>query len=328
MIGDGEGNYTAELKTLVGSFTTWAFVIAAADFNHDENHDIIFTSEDRNYVYLLFGNGNGTFRSLTTIFMGNATRTRGIGIFDFNNDTNLDVALASQSENTIFVLLGYGNGSFSAKTSYYAGPNTNPSSLALADINGDGYQDIIYNNIMTRTVGVLLGKGDGTFQSQLTSFVGGYYNPSFIAIGHFNDDHRADITVSYSGGYRIGVVLGYGNGTMSAVAKLPLGNRTYYARIATGDFNNDGYSDIVAGSISPYDIYILVSYGDGNFDIQKIFSAGFNGLYSWMNVADFNNDGCQDILASDDTEGAIFILLNTCACQKNQIINTSTSLYL
>ena len=104
---------------------------------------------------------------------------------------------------------------------------------------------------------------------------------------------------------------------MSEVNKFPTGNQTYYARIATGDFNNDGYSDVIIGARFPYSIYILVSYGNGDFNIQNVFSADFNGLYSWMNVIDLNGDECQDIVASDDTRGTIFFLLNVCSCQNN-----------
>jgi len=307
--------------TLVGSFTTWAFIISTGDFNEDANLDLVFTSENRDYVYFIFGNGNGTFRSLTTFYMGSGIRTRGVSTFDFNNDTHLDVALASQSENTIYVLLGYGNGSFTDKAPYYAGRNTNPSSLALADMNDDGYKDIVYNNIMTRTIGILLGKGDGTFETEMHYLCGGYYNPSFIALGDFNGDNKTDVAVSYSEGRSMGVLLGTGNGTLSDLTKFFIDSRTYYARPAFGDLNNDGYSDIILGSISPYIIYVFVSSGDGNVDVQTVFTPvpAITGVsrYSWMNVVDFNNDGCQDILASEDVTGAVFILLNTCACRKN-----------
>jgi len=56
--------------TLVGSFTTWAFIVSTGDFNEDANLDLVFTSENRDYVYFIFGNGNGTFRSLTTLLYG------------------------------------------------------------------------------------------------------------------------------------------------------------------------------------------------------------------------------------------------------------------
>ena len=236
----------------------------------------------------------------------------------------MDVAVASQSENIVYVLVGYGDGSFAAKIPYYAGPNTNPSSLVLADMNTDGYMDIIYTNIMTRTVGILLGNNYGTFQSQIKTFAGGYYNPSFLAIGDFNGDYHPDVTVSYQDGTRVDVLFGYGNGSISEINKIPVGAKIFYAQIATGDFNNDGYEDIVIASINPYIIYVLVSYGDGYFHTQQIFSAGFNGVYSWMDVADLNNDGCQDLIASDDTQGIVFFLLNTCACQINK--NTISSL--
>ncbi|CAF4324685.1 unnamed protein product [Rotaria sordida] len=180
---------------------------------------------------------------------------------------------------------------------------------------------------MSRNIGILFGRSNGTFEQQKTSFTDGFYYSSFIAIGNFNSDNRSDVVVSYNSGNSLGVLLGYGNGTMGPVAQFPVGNRTNYPRIAVGDFNNDGHSDIVVNSILRSVIYILVGYGDGNFEVQMIFSTGFVGTYTWVDVADFNNDGCQDILASDDTRGAVFILLNICQCQLNQTVETSTSIH-
>ncbi|CAF1379801.1 unnamed protein product, partial [Rotaria sordida] len=310
LIGDGKGNYTAEMKTLVGSFNSWFFVITTADFNKDNRLDLAFTSENKAYVYLLFGHDNGTFRPVVSIFLGNKTNVRGIVVFDFNGDNHLDIAVVHPSNSIIIVLLGNNNGSFSTRTTYYTGRNGNPSSVAITDFNGDGYQDIVYNNIMSRNIGILFGRSNGTFEQQKTSFTDGFYYSSFIAIGNFNSDNRSDVVVSYNSGNSLGVLLGYGNGTMGPVAQFPVGNRTNYPRIAVGDFNNDGHSDIVVNSILRSVIYILVGYGDGNFEVQMIFSTGFVGTYTWVDVADFNNDGCQDILASDDTRGAVFILLN------------------
>ncbi|CAF1223430.1 unnamed protein product [Rotaria sordida] len=327
LIGDGKGNYTAEMKTLVGSFNSWFFVITTADFNKDNRLDLAFTSENKAYVYLLFGHDNGTFRPVVSIFLGNKTNVRGIVVFDFNGDNHLDIAVVHPSNSIIIVLLGNNNGSFSTRTTYYTGRNGNPSSVAITDFNGDGYQDIVYNNIMSRNIGILFGRSNGTFEQQKTSFTDGFYYSSFIAIGNFNSDNRSDVVVSYNSGNSLGVLLGYGNGTMGPVAQFPVGNRTNYPRIAVGDFNNDGHSDIVVNSILRSVIYILVGYGDGNFEVQMIFSTGFVGTYTWVDVADFNNDGCQDILASDDTRGAVFILLNICQCQLNQTVETSTSIH-
>ncbi|CAF1447943.1 unnamed protein product [Rotaria sp. Silwood1] len=327
LIGDGKGNYTAEKKTLVGSFNSWSFIIITADFNKDKQLDLAFTSENKAYVYLLFGHGNGTFRPVVSIFLGNKTNARGIVAFDFNGDNHLDIAVAHPSNSIIIVLLGNNNGSFSTRTTYYTGRNGNPSSVAITDFNGDGYQDIVYNNIMSRNIGVLLGRGDGNFEQQKTSFTGGFYYSSFIAVGDFNSDNRPDVVTSYNAGNSLGVLLGYGNGIMGPVAKFRVGNRTNYPRIAVGDFNNDGHSDIVVNSILRSVIYILVGYGDGNFEVQMIFYTGFAGTYTWVDVADFNNDGCQDILASDDTRGAVFILLNSCKCQSNQTVEISTSMH-
>ncbi|CAF1076407.1 unnamed protein product [Adineta ricciae] len=314
LLGDGRGYYTNEMKTFVMTFNTWYFGLAVSDFNNDKIPDVVMTSESLAYIYMMFGNGNGTFRSLAKFYMGDSTNLRGIIAYDFNGDNNNDIAVSAPSFNILIVLLGNGDGSFRNRTTYYTGLNANPSTVDQADFNGDGHQDISYNTINSRGFGVLLGRGDGTFEPQKTSFVGGNYYPSYIAIGDFNRDNHSDAVVSYSGGKRIGVLLGNGDGTMSPVEKYIVGNKTYYTRPATGDFNNDGISDIAVNPTSRSVIYILVGYGDGDFDTQMIFSTGLTGSYTWIVVGDFNNDHCQDILASDDTAGAMFVLLNTCAC--------------
>ena len=48
-----------------------------------------------------------------------------------------------------------------------------PYSLSIADVNGDGRLDLIAGNYGDDTISVLLGNGDGTFQSQ-TTFTTGY----------------------------------------------------------------------------------------------------------------------------------------------------------
>lgn len=165
-----------------------------------------------------------------------------------------------------------------------------------------------------KSVGIFIGYGNGTFKDQQAYFTGGYHYPYYLDIGDFNDDSLIDVAFSYASAPYVGVLFGYGNGSLGGRAVFSSGDNTHYPRIAVGDLNNDGYAGITVGSTNPFIVYALVSYGNGNFETQTIFSTTQEGFYTWMNIGDFNNDGCQDLLAADDYGGSIDILSNTCKC--------------
>lgn len=66
--------------------------------------------------------------------------------------------------------------------------------LRWGDFNGDGFADLVVTNTPEKTLCVLLGKGDGTFQSQQIYQVG--VEPVFIAVADFNGDGIPDLAVT------------------------------------------------------------------------------------------------------------------------------------
>src|SRR5207244_1237780 len=129
-----------------------------------------------------------------------------IGIADLNGDGHLDLIATDQSG--LRVLLGRGDGTFTAATTFAGGG----SALALGDRNGDGRidavttdPDIFYNRV---TVSVLLGQGDGTFAPAVDYNAG--RGPQAVAIADLNRDGKADLAV---GGPGVSVLRGNGDGT-------------------------------------------------------------------------------------------------------------------
>ena len=101
-------------------------------------------------------------------------------------------------------------------------------------------------NYADQTVGVLLGKGDGTFQDQVTYPVGG---ADFgIAVGDLNGDGKPDLAVAYYMPPKVGVLLGKGDGTFKTVRDYDTGqSQSYAATIA--DLNGDGASDLIISDL-------------------------------------------------------------------------------
>ena len=79
--------------------------------------------------------------------------------------------------------------------------------------------------------------------------------------------------------------------------------------IAVGDFNNDGYPDLVSGDLINNTVSMLLNNGDGTFQTHQEFPAGY--IPSAIAVGDFNRDGNLDVVVADggDTIGNLAVLL-------------------
>src|SRR4026209_1271998 len=113
---------------------------------------------------------------------------------DFNNDKFIDLAVSSETDSTVTILLGNGKGSFTeaAGSPFLAGPQ--PNDIAIKDFNNDGNPDLAFANHENKFLTVLLGNGKGNFASAAKSpfRVEGIPHTHGIATGDFNRDRRPD----------------------------------------------------------------------------------------------------------------------------------------
>ncbi|CAF4279575.1 unnamed protein product, partial [Rotaria magnacalcarata] len=107
-------------------------------------------------------------------------------------------------------LLGHGDGRLIAFVTYSTGIGSYPQCITIADLNYDGRLDIIIANGGTDNLGIFLGYGNGTFSDLMIYSTGNGSNPSSVAIGDFNSDSYADITVANVDTNSFGIFYGYG----------------------------------------------------------------------------------------------------------------------
>jgi hypothetical protein len=154
-------------------------------------------------------------------------------------------------------------------------------------------------------VSVLIGNGDGTFQTQVTHNVGA--NPTGVAIGDFNLDGKQDLAVSNTGDGTVSILLGNGGGMFAVqqVVTLP-GSSPYW--LASGDLRRDGRSDLVVPDSESSNVYVLLSNGDGTFQSAVAYTVGAAPF--GVSLGDVNGDGIPDLVVADTgADGLISILL-------------------
>jgi hypothetical protein len=234
--------------------------IVAADLNGDGIEDLAVlnecgsdncaTSTSPGTVSILIGNGNGTFTLKTeSPSVGNLPQS--MAMADFNGDGIPDLAVANfggGSGNSVSVLIGNGDGTFTAKPLIPTAGQGFPN-LTVGDFTGNGHEDIAITTETeddVSTLTILLGNGDGTFTQTPTSPTTGLL-PGNVAAGDFNGDGVLDLAVSNELDNTVSVFLGKGDGTFTPIAPL-LATDTQPASIAAGDFNGDGFSDLAVAA--------------------------------------------------------------------------------
>jgi hypothetical protein len=288
---------TVSLPGVYGGSVTWA------DYNGDGKQDFLLTGYSYNtgsggYISKLYKNTGNGFTEDTTVSLP-GVQTGSVAWADYNGDSKQDLLLTgSTGSGSISKLYkNIGNG-FTEDTTVSL-PGVSDGSVAWADYNGDGKQDLLLTG--TTYISKLYKSTGNGFTEDITVSLPGVSDGS-VAWADYNGDGKQDFLLAGStgfGGYISKLYKNTGNGfTEDTTVSLP---GVSGGSVTWADYNGDGKQDfLLTGSTSSgYISKLYKNTGNGFTEDTTVSLPGvYNGSVTW---ADYNGDGKQDFLLTGST---------------------------
>jgi hypothetical protein len=292
--GNGDGTFGAPVRTTVSDIGRIA-AAALADLDGDGRLDIAVSNGAATWTAVLRGNGDGSFGSASWWFAPGSEDT--LVLADVTGDGRADLVTVAPL-GSVRVLAGNGDGTFQGERIEYL--HALSRSGVAADVNGDGHVDLVN---VDGTVGVVLGRGDGTFGPPILSSVFSVYNTPLLAAGDLNGDGHLDLVLPGSFD-KIAVSIGNGDGTFRPAVEWSVGG--YEPRgAAIADLDGDGKQDLAVAVHSANQVAVLRGDGAGGFASPLLLGAGVYPIA--VATGDVDGDGAVDLAVANQGSGSVWI---------------------
>ena len=271
--------------------------VVLADVNGDGRADALVIGDDGLAVHLVDAGG----RMGAAQILASGDHLADVAAADVNGDSRVDLAVLDRSRSTLGLLLGAGDGRFSAGDAYLVGYGA--ETAVLADLDVDGKIDALTLNRLGDNATVLRGRGGGVFDGIvcLRSEIG---DLTAVAVDDFNSDEHSDLAVASEDGGRVALFLGKGDGRFNPMAPLSVGRQP--RALVTGDFNLDERPDLAVVNFGGDAVAILEGDGRGGFAPPQLIRVGTGP--SAIGVGSFGTDSSNDLAIVNSLSDSVSVL--------------------
>ena len=281
--------------------TLQAHSVATGDFNKDGRIDVAVTEPSTNSVQVMFGQATPP-RSLgaPTAYPVGASPS-GLAAADVNGDGFVDLLAANQGANTVSILYGGSNGTFST------GPvvtlaGTSPTQVLVTNVDGDSLPDLAV--VMAEGISLSLdGSTQGPFGN--STLVAAGTQPRALVVGRLNGDTLPDLAVANAGSNTVSLLFGAGGGNFAqpvslATAATPSG-------LVLAELTGDAHLDLAVAS--PTEATVTLYQGASNGTFTQHSKVPVPGDPRGLTVVDFNGDGLNDLAVASPTANGVYLLM-------------------
>ncbi len=303
-------------------FTTGEYPrsVAIGDLDGDGKPDLAFANYTSSFVSVLRNTAtsgsivNGSFASKQDFTTG-SNGSMSVAIGDLDGDGKPDLAVANSTTGNISVfrnISSAGSINFAAKQDFVAG--SNPTQVAIGDIDADGKPELAVVNFYSNSISVFQNtstSGTISFSTKQDFTVGS--QPNSLAIGDLNGDGKPEMVATNSAVTNISLLSNTStSGSISFAAKQDLSVGLYPYSVAIGDLDGDSKPDLAVANYGSDNVSILrntTTSGSVTFAALHNFSIG--GSTESVAIGDIDGDGKLDLAFAHTLANSIGVLRNT-----------------